>query len=295
MLSDTLEWCTLTDFTSGETLLKDGFGASGQLIKKFEFTKEWLAQRIAARSLVRLPIAFVNRSEIWPIYQGPAGRVLAETENFLALHKPPGIHTHPLNYEEAPNLVSWLVQSGRPEMGRVNQQGMDRGCLWRLDQDTSGLVLYAKNDPSYQHIRNNFAQTFRKKYYLAVVAGNPGEASEVSHFLVPSGPKGQKMKVGTTGQRALLSYQTLATVGDYSLVLIELKTGLRHQIRVQMASLGHPLLGDTFYGGAPAERMYLHCWRYETAEQKWEDPHAELFGDVFDLNGLLQVVHDKLG
>lgn len=294
MLSD-LEWCPLTDFTSVETLLKDAFGASGQLIKKFEFSKEWLAQRVAARSLVKLPIAFVNRSEIWPVYEGPQGLILRESAEYLALHKPAGIHTHPLNYEAVPNLVSWLVQAGRPELGRVNQQGMDRGCLWRLDQDTSGLVLYAKNDQAYQDIRRNFAQAFRKKYYLAVVTGNPGAAVDVEHFLVPSGPKGQKMKPGASGQRAVLSFETLETVGDRSLVLVELKTGLRHQIRVQMAALGHPLLGDTFYGGLEAARMYLHCWRYETQDQKWEDPHADLFGDIFDLNRLLQVIHNKLG
>jgi 23S rRNA pseudouridine1911/1915/1917 synthase len=83
-------------------------------------------------------------------------------------------------------------------------------------------------------------------------------------------------------------------MSDKSLLMIELKTGLRHQIRAQLSYLGFPILGDELYGGNKAERLYLHAWRYEWSEFV-EDNHMDLFDRFFDLNRAFQMCHDMLG
>ena len=79
-----------------------------------------------------------------------------------------------------------------------------------------------------------------------------------------------------------------------SLVLVNLKTGLRHQIRAQLSFLGFPILGDELYGGRKAERVFLHALRYEFSDIV-EDSNAELFNIFFDLNRALQMTHDMIG
>jgi 23S rRNA-/tRNA-specific pseudouridylate synthase len=112
--------------------------------------------------------------------------------------------------------------------------------------------------------------------------------------LSASGSGGERVKVDSKGQLAQLDFETIMTQENKSLVLINLKHGLRHQIRVQMAEIGFPLLGDEFYGGTSAERLFLHCWRYEMDEGVFEDTEAELFDNFFDLNSLLEMIHHKL-
>ncbi|MFP5458272.1 MAG: RluA family pseudouridine synthase [Bacteriovoracia bacterium] len=287
-----IEWCALVPFASSEVLLKQVFKCSGQQLKKHTLDRKWLMMPIAARQVVQLPLALVNAKEIWPWTDYSGVAVVAEDEELLALHKPPGIHTHPLHYEPVPNLVSWLAAAA-PKLTLVNAQGMDRGCVWRLDRETSGLVLYAKTDEAYGRLRSHFSQVFRRKLYWAIVEGDPGTQTKLTHFLSPQGVKGERMKVGATGQTAVLDYETVMTENGYSLVVVNLHSGLRHQIRVQLAAIGHPIVGDTFYGGNAAERLFLHCWRYETETKTFSDPGAELFERFFDLHRLLQVLHDK--
>ena len=294
MPSDDRSWIgitTLQDFPTAEAFLKDVLNASGQSIKQQDFERTWLTTPLKKKQTFKLPLELLNRGEIWPTYQGPSPCILSEQPPIVAIHKPAGIHTHPLAYEDAPNLLSWLVTQGRHDLLQVNLAGQDRGCLYRLDQPTSGLVLYAQTTEVYKEARKNFAEMFLRKIYLCIVKGEPGEGKDVTHHLVPFGPKGATMKVASTGQRAVLSYQTLKTVNGYSLVQVQLKTGLRHQIRVQFAALGFPLLGDTQYGGEAAERMFLHCYRYDLKwqgkELSWQDTDAELFDRFFDLHSLL--------
>lgn len=289
--NDWVEISTLTEFTSLEVFLKEVIKASGQSIKAQGFDKRWLNAPLRARQSVRLPLQLLNRFEIWPSFTGPAPRLLSEDNEFVALHKPAEVHTHPVGYEATPNLLSWLVTQGRHDLLRVNPTGPDRGCLYRLDGATSGLVLYAKTTEIYQEVRAHFNTLFHEKTYLCIVTGCPGEQQHVEHFLSPFGPKGAQMKVGHAGERAVLGFRTLQTSGDYSLVEVALKTGLRHQIRVQLAALGFPILGDELYGGAKAARMFLHCYRYKMnwreRELLWSDREAELFDGFFNLDRLL--------
>ena len=289
-----IEFCVLTKFPQLIDLLKSVFLLSGQQIKKSALSKNFLERPLEARATVRLPLTLTNHREIYPLYEGPLPSVIEETSEFVAIHKPVGVHTVSQEYQLDANLCSWLASSGRAALLRVNPGAADRGLLWRLDRETSGLILYAKSDSIYSSLRENFLKVFRRKYYLAVVEGTTKDQDSLSHELVSYGPRGSLMKVSSPGAVATLSYVTLARKDQRSLLLVKLDTGHRHQIRVQLAHVGYPIVGDTLYGGSPAERLFLHCWRYEVQGRVWQDDEAELFNDFFDLHGLLQVIHNKL-
>jgi 23S rRNA pseudouridine1911/1915/1917 synthase len=287
-----IEWCSLNDAESVESILKETFKLSGQKIKQSQLSKNYLKKKVFSRDCLRFPIELINYGEIYPLYHGAKVIVLKETQEFLAIHKPPAVHTHPQRYEEVANLLSWLSCNGFAHLNLVNANQHDRGALWRLDFETSGVVVIAKNDETYKKVRSDFQHIVKKKYYWAVVSGVP-KSQKLINQLEKSGPKGERVKVSSTGEEVSLSFETLLTQNSRSLVLIELHHGYRHQIRVQMSALGFPLLGDTFYGGESAERLYLHCWRYELGTEIFQDNHAELFDNVIDLDRLLKMLNDK--
>ena len=286
-----VESCVLENFNSAEEFLKDVVKASGQSIKQHGLDKKWLKSPLKSKNTFKLPLALLNRHQIWPSFTGPQPFIISESEDFVAIHKPPAVHTHPLSYEGTANLLSWLVTQKRFDLLEVNKGQADRGCLYRLDGPTSGLVLYAKRTEIYDEVRKNFSTLFHQKTYLCIVRGNPGTKENVEHFLSPFGPKGAQMKCGHAGVRALLSYKTIKTHNDFSLVEVSLQTGHRHQIRVQMAELGFPILGDELYGAKTAARLFLHCYEYKMMwsgkELSWKDSKADLFESFFDLNSLL--------
>ncbi len=291
-----LGFTPLADHASLYDFLKDLLGVSGQQLKHYLPGRR--GDGVRARATLSLPLALVNHREVWPGFAGPAPRIVAEDDWLVALHKPAGVHTHPQGYEPTPNLVSWLATQGRHDLTAVNPAGHDRGCLYRLDGPTSGLVLYAKSTALHQELRADFPNRVRRKFYLAVVEGEVGEGT-LTHALAPFGPLGRLMRAGSVGQAAKLRYRRLGACPGGTLALVELHTGLRHQIRAQFAAAGHPLFGDTDYGGRPAPQLRLHCWRYEVKlGEEWrayEDRDAGLADDFADLDRLLEVVLDELG
>ncbi len=292
-----VEVCWLRDGTTLKDSLKELLGSSGQLIKKFFSSKEQ-SSPVRARDVVRLPLALVNHMEINPCFEGPTVKVLAETEDYLVLHKPPFLHCHPLSYSDKDTLLNFLVVENRWAPLLVNRENYDRGLLFRLDYETSGVVVLAKTIAFQRTIRGQFETAMKRKFYWAIVEGDFAQEGHWTHYLRPTGQKGLKQRVsdapGGEGVEGTLSVLKVSSRQGKSLVLVKLKTGLRHQIRAQLAHLGFPILGDELYGGSQAERLFLHALRYEFS-QTAEDADAELFGVFFDLNSALQVSHDMLG
>jgi 23S rRNA pseudouridine1911/1915/1917 synthase len=289
-----IEFQWLHDEFSQKEALKKALGCSGQLIKRYLNSKEQ-DRVVKARDLARLPIDFVNHLHINPEFVGPAPKILTETKDIIAVHKPSGIHCHPLDYNDQNTLLNFLVQKNIWAPLHVNQQNYDRGLLYRLDLETSGLVLLAKNQQTFDDIRENFSVRMKQKLYWAIVDGEFDQEGTWTHYFQASGAKGAKQKVSLDSkpqtQAGTLSVKTLMKNEGKSLVLVQLKSGLRHQIRAQLAALGYPILGDELYGGTKAERLFLHAFRYESQEI-FEDTHAELFDRRFDLNRALQMGHD---
>lgn len=280
-----------------KSALQDSLQCSGQQLKKY-FSSKQLSRPVNAREVLRLPLNLVNHMQINPEFQGPRPSIIKEDPLYLALHKPPGIHCHPHDYGDKDTLLNYLVDEKKFEALEVNHASYDRGLLHRLDYETSGVVLLAKTERVFQNTRNDFLHEVKRKFYWAVVNGSFDKEGVWTHYLRGSGAKGSKQKVSDS-EIELSSPGNLAVMkvtenAGKSLLLINLKTGLRHQIRAQLAHLGFPIVGDELYGGIQAERLFLHALRYEWMDVV-EDPKAELFDRLFDLNGALKMSHDMFG
>lgn len=182
-----------------------------------------------------------------------------EDEYMLIAAKPAGMLTHPLTFE-AENTLANAV------MHHFQKTGQQIGChpLYRLDRNTSGLVVFAKL-PQLQHLFGGNHQQL-KRYYLAIVHGSISPPDGTVD--TPIGRAADSIilhQVAPDGKRAITYYRTLKTYPDYSLVELNLATGRTHQIRVHMAHLGHPLLGDDLYSGRRdlITRHALHAYRLQ--------------------------------
>ena len=295
MESIEVQW--LHDEKSLKEALQGSLHSSGQLLKK-HFSSKQLQRPVAAKEVLRLPLGLVNHLQINPEFKGPRPSILTEDSLYIALHKPPGIHCHPLDYSDKDTLLNFLVEEKKFEALEVNHENYDRGLLHRLDLETSGVVLLAKTQRVYLNTRNAFATEVKRKFYWAIVNGSFDKEGIFTHHFKASGIKGSKQKVSddsvdlsTPGTMAVMK---VSESNGKSLLLINLKTGLRHQIRAQLAHLGFPILGDELYGGIKSERLFLHALRYEWMDIV-EDPNAELFDRLFDLNSALKMSHDMLG
>ncbi len=253
-----------------------GLGFSRSRLKKY-LSKSFLRRLIQDKDVLHLPIDLLNDGKINPEYTGEVKPlVVFEDENFFVLEKPCFCHNHPLAYNEKNNLLSFLRSINRQDLLEINHQNYDRALLYRLDYDTSGVIVFAKKEIIYQKIRKNFTNLIKKKIYHALVCGDFDCDGEHIHYLASAGVGGKKMQIvdPIKGAMGKLKARKLAYNKDsnHSLVEIELITGLRHQIRVQFKELGYPLVGDRLYGGEPSQRLCLHALFYSL---KWDDKSYE--------------------
>ncbi len=208
--------------------------------------------------------------------------VLAEGPGWIAIDKPAGVPVHPLAPDEGGTLLNALV-ARRPEILGVGEGGLRSGVVHRLDVDTSGAVLFATEEAAWQRLRDAFRTHRVGKRYRAVVLGSPPEAGRAALTLVLSSHRPARVRVvapeeaGRAGARATrLSWRRLERFADAALLEVGLETGFLHQIRVSLAHLGHPILGDRLY--APAEvaarapRQLLHAARLVLQEIAVESP-----------------------
>lgn len=191
--------------------------------------------------------------------------ILHEDPDLIVLNKPSGLVVHPGAGHQTGTLVNALLAhcGGLSTIGGVERPGI----VHRLDKDTSGCMVVAKNDQAHQHLANQFAERTVEKHYLAVVQGRPHPASgRVENAIGRHPVNRQKMAVTDEkrGKLAITDYHGGPHVNSATLVHCRLHTGRTHQIRVHMHGLGHPLLGDVIYGKAgknkDVTRLMLHSW-----------------------------------
>jgi 23S rRNA pseudouridine1911/1915/1917 synthase len=265
MDSKTSQYCLLEPIDSVEEFLKSTFNASSSKIKK-HFTKSFLNRGFREKSILDLPLNFINEGMINPVYVGEPLEIIHEDENFLVFNKWPNQFIHPLSYDESDNCLSYLRQT-RPELLRVNEGNYDRGLLYRLDYETSGVMIYVKKDDLYKELRENFSTAAIEKKYLCIVSGDCRLTGAFKHSFSATQEKGKRIRVSSDLSRDQVGELSLRPLEynkekDQTLMEVILKSGLRHQIRAQLAFLGFPLLGDEFYGGKLSERLYLHAFGY---------------------------------
>ena len=173
-----------------------------------------------------------------------------EDEHLLVIDKPAGLVVHPAAGNRDGTLVNALLHHCGDSLSGIG--GVARpGIVHRIDKDTSGLMLVAKNDVTHEGLARQFAKHSVDRRYLAIVSGVPMTASgTVNAPLARSSANRKKIAVTGEGQgkHAITHWRRLTPLRDAALVECKLETGRTHQVRVHMASIGHPLLGDPVYG-----------------------------------------------
>jgi 23S rRNA pseudouridine1911/1915/1917 synthase len=176
--------------------------------------------------------------------------IVFEDEHLLVVDKPAGLVVHPAAGNLDGTLVNALLHHCAGQLSGIG--GVARpGIVHRIDKDTSGLLVVAKTDVAHEGLAKQFAAHSIDRRYLAIVNGVPN-ASEgaVDAPLARSATNRKKIAVveGRRGKRAVTHWKRMQLLRDAALVECRLETGRTHQVRVHMASLGHPLLGDPVYG-----------------------------------------------
>ena len=220
-------------------------------------------------------------------------KVIYEDKNFIALDKPAGLLAHPTANSKEPTLVDWLLGQ-YPGIKKVGDP--DRpGIVHRLDRDTSGIILVARNQKYFEYLKNLFSagggpasggQPAIKKTYRALVYGRltPKKGRIEKGILIKAGSikrtvhKGRGERVAITEYKVLryltlsLPAVSLSNLSDgqssnFSWIEAVPLTGRTHQIRIHLASIGHPVVGDKLYGSKkdtlPARRQLLHAYSLE--------------------------------
>lgn len=187
--------------------------------------------------------------------------VLFEDAFVVAIDKPAGIAVHPALGDDAATVADWFVKRYQPP-GVF--PGDYPGIVHRLDRDTSGVLLLARTPEAQTALSSAFEQRTVHKTYLAVTAATPRRERAVIDAPIGRHPADRtRMTVTRSGRDARTSYEVLGTDGERCLVLAQPETGRTHQIRVHLAAVGAPVLGDRIYGRGSAERQLLHAWRID--------------------------------
>ena len=201
--------------------------------------------------------------------------VLYEDENVAVVDKAQGMVTHPAAGNWTGTLVNALLYRwGRSSISRIKDtppsltaSSRRPGIVHRLDKDTSGLIITAKNRDAEEWLGQQFARRFVQKEYIAIVKGRPPAlAGDIKTQIIRDPKNRKRFKAATQtedGKSARTIYRCIASYGNYSLMRLRLKTGRTHQIRVHMKYIGCPILGDTVYGKKddvfPEARLMLHA------------------------------------
>lgn len=180
--------------------------------------------------------------------------ILYEDENVTVVNKKQGMVTHPACGNWSGTLVHALLYHWGMTESKLDAKAGNhrRGIVHRLDKDTSGIIICAKNFNSEEWLQNQFKERRVKKEYIAIVKGVPKEKSGSVKINMIRDSKNRKkfttIDDSSKGKFSHTVYRCIATYGNYSLMKLKLKTGRTHQIRVHMKYLGCPILGDPIYG-----------------------------------------------
>ncbi len=201
--------------------------------------------------------------------------IIFENKDFLAVNKPSGLMVHGVRVSPArqrdaaraaePTLVDWL-RAHRPEVGGVGDDPAIRpGIVHRLDKATSGVMVIAKTQDAFAYLKSLFQDRRMQKTYLALVFGVPHKAQGTidAPIGIRNGSLKRSVHSSKMAKPAVTDYAVVRTWPGFSLLSLHPRTGRTHQLRVHLASIGHPIVGDPLYGKkaqpAFARRLLLHA------------------------------------
>jgi 23S rRNA pseudouridine1911/1915/1917 synthase len=205
--------------------------------------------------------------------------VLAQGDGWVVVDKPAGMPVHPLRPGERGTVLN-AVAARWPAIQGVGEGGLRSGVVHRLDVDTSGVLALALDEATWQRLRRAFSSHTARKTYRAIVHGRmTGQAREEMNLVVAT-HRPARVRVVEPGReapgmrRCRLAWRAVAQLNDATLIEVDLGTGFLHQIRVMLAHLGHPVLGDRLYGRPDDDvpRQMLHACRIEIGQLRASSP-----------------------
>jgi 23S rRNA pseudouridine1911/1915/1917 synthase len=218
----------------------------------------------------RIEVAAANRRAVIEPNAGLALEVLHEDAAVIVVNKPGGMPCHPLHAEERDTVMNAVV-ARFPDVATVGEKPLEGGLLHRLDNGTSGALLIARNRGTFDKLRDAIRAGRIARRYEALVAGSLERKTEIDTPIAHHAKNARKMIVGDpssanpkrAGRAAITFVDPLRRIGEFTLLSIAPRTGSRHQIRVHLASIGHPIVGDVLYGGPASDtlahgRFWLH-------------------------------------
>lgn len=211
--------------------------------------------------------------------------IVYEDADVIVVNKPQGMVVHPSAGHPDHTLVNGLLYHTQDLAD--SPEGFRPGIVHRIDKDTSGLLMVAKNDRARESLEKQLAEKINKREYLAIVHGNFETKNGVINAPIGRNPNNRKqMAVNPKGKVAVTHFTVLEQLKNYSLVKCVLETGRTHQIRVHMKYIGHPLAGDPLYGPKKTlagHGQFLHAETlgfYQPSTNKWLEfstPLPEIF------------------
>ena len=182
--------------------------------------------------------------------------IIYEDDDCVVINKPVGLLTHSKGaFNPEPTVATWLQSRLKMNLGD------ERGCIvHRLDRATSGVMICAKTPEAQSWLQKQFSLRKVIKSYDAVVSGHMPHDHALIDMPIMRNPKiPQRFRVSSKGKPSLTEYWVKDQGTETTLLKLQPKTGRTHQLRVHLSTLGHPIVGDTFYNGKVAERLFLHA------------------------------------
>nr|WP_163102062.1 RluA family pseudouridine synthase [Peribacillus alkalitolerans] len=269
-----------------DSLLKEYWKAPKKLVHEWRMNKSifvngkvpnWLAT-LNAGDRILLPFFIEEEPEIEPTFHEID--VLYEDDHVIVLNKPAGVDTHPSSHEQINSLINFVsfYCLSNAELRKVRH-------IHRLDKDTTGAILFAKHAFVGSLLDKLLEERKVKRTYLALVQGHlKQKKGTIDQPIGRDRHHATRRRVSPTGQSAITHFQKLTYLPDKKMTLIscQLDTGRTHQIRVHLASIGHPLAGDTLYGGEPIfERQALHAYSLDFVHPITEE-HIKVYAPFCD-------------
>lgn len=188
--------------------------------------------------------------------------IIYEDDDLLAIDKPAGLAVHPAPGHPSHTLVNAIL-AHFPHLADISDS-LRPGVVHRLDKDTSGVMLVAKNSLAQADLAEQFKSHSVTKAYLVLVKGKLEPESGIIEAAIGRDPRNRKrMAVVTGGREARTEYRVVKYIGDYTLLEVSPQTGRTHQIRVHLAAIGFPVVGDKVYGvkSPLLSRQFMHACR----------------------------------
>lgn len=193
--------------------------------------------------------------------------ILYEDEDVLVINKPKGMVVHPSAGHYSGTLVNAIMYHCKDTLSGINGE-IRPGIVHRIDMDTTGSLIVCKNDEAHVNIAQQIKEHSVNRIYVGIVCGNVKEDSGTVEGAIGRHPiERKKMAINEkNGKPAITHYKVLERFKNYTYMQFKLETGRTHQIRVHMASIGHPLLGDTLYssGRSPFKHLQGQCLHAKT-------------------------------